>query len=192
MSSIISESRIPGNATQYSLINQYNSKLQSQPLMFQSNTNTCEVPKCAQSSNLSKYNITFMYDSKQHTKLTNLLIHTNNLPINTSSCPLHLTISHDLFQHIIQLQHDSNLIPHYPITNLQKQPIPFLSYSSFNQLMIHDSPINDSVIYACLQQLTNAQPGIRFLDTFFYTMLVKEGWQAVFGRYLFTNSSHRS
>jgi len=73
-----------------------------------------------------------------------------------------------------------------------KQPIPFLSHSSFNQLIIHDSPINDSVIYTSLQQLTNAQPGIRFLDTFFYTTLVKEGWQAVFGRYLSTNASHRS
>ncbi len=119
MSSIISESRTLGNATQYSLINQYNSKLQSQPLMFQSYNNTCDVPKCAQSSNLSKYNITFIYNSKQHTMSNNLPIHTNTLPINTSSCPLHLTISHDLFQHIIQLQHDSNLIPHYPITNLQ-------------------------------------------------------------------------
>ncbi len=52
----------------------------------------------------------------------------------------------------------------------------YMSHLSFSQLVTHDCPINDSVMYTYLQHLSYSIPYIKFLVTFFFkTLTNKDG-----------------
>jgi hypothetical protein len=122
--------------------------------------------------------------------------YSNTLPREhiASTHPLTPAISKEVLATFLQMNNQAELTSDQPISTKNGTSIPYLSYYSFSNLINYNCPIDDSVIYAYLHQLSLFQPHMKFLDTYFYEALLKEGGHIASNRYISTSNdtSHRT
>lgn len=102
------------------------------------------------------------------------------IPINSSNHPLEQSILQCHREKIGELFQCPRSLLYSNITDMAQSPIPTINHSSFHQLLMYGSPINDSVIQTFLSFLCKSNPNIFSLDTNFHSLLCSKGWESAF------------
>jgi hypothetical protein len=119
-------------------------------------------------------------------------------PYSLSTCissldphPVEHAIPMHLQQRITDIVALTSVNPNAPISSFDNTLIHQITRQSFHNLIMHGSPIDDSIIHSYLCFLSDTHPNIKFLDSNFHREFARHGWDHAFRKYFLHETSYR-
>jgi len=115
-------------------------------------------------------------------------LQTNNLPVHSSDHVLARSMPTKYIQTIQKLYYNNTTSPNSQITSCNNIVNPYVTHSSFFNLLTYGDPIDDSVFYSFFKLLRACHPECHTVDTNFHCIFMQYGWETAYKKIFHSQS----